>query len=199
LDCGLILKNATEKSCLIRESFPNIAQSAACAGAYGGVGCPNRFSWSRFHRAIQGACRGGLRCLPCPSAAHLRFDVRFSWGAIDLSHYVLQSHDHQNRRVAISMCSTHYHDVCALRLSAQATPSPPRHRHLSDSSPVDNPGKHAPVSCSLMPYDASDSPLIISCYYMRSGGSPHTSPRRYLVTCNGVLTAAPRSLAFIHV
>ena len=61
-----------------------------------------------------------------------------------------------------------------------------------------NRGQHAPVSCSLMPYDASDSPLIISCYYMCSGGSPHTFLRRYLVTCNGVLTAAPHSLAFIH-
>ena len=193
------MKNATRENCLIREIFPIIAQSAACAWAYAGVGCPNRFSWSRFHRAIQAACRGGLRCLPCSSAAHLRFDVRFSWGANDPSRHVLRFDDHQNRRVAISMYSTHAYDVCALRLSAQATPSPPRHRHLSDTSPVDNPGKHAPVSCSLMPYDASHSPLVISCYYMRSGGSPHTSPCRYLVTCNGVLTAAPRSLAFIHV
>ena len=42
-------------------------------------------------------------------------------------------------------------------------PRQPRHRHLADVSPVANPGKHAPVSCTLMPYDASDSPLIIFC------------------------------------
>ena len=121
-----------EKSCLIRESFPIIAQSAACAWAYGGVGCPNRFSWSRIHRAIQGACRGGTRCLQGPSAAHLRFDVRFSWGAINPSRHVHCPHDHQNRHSAISIDNTHAYDVCALRLSAQATPrsstSPPRGR-----------------------------------------------------------------------
>ena len=77
------------------------------AGAYAGVGCPNRFSWSRFHRAIQAACRDGLRRVPCPSAAHLRFDAWFSWGATDQSRHVLQAHDHQNCRVAISMYSTH--------------------------------------------------------------------------------------------
>ena len=152
-----------EKTCLIREIIPNIAHGASYAGAYAGVGCPNRFSWSRFHRAVQAACRGGLRCRPCPSAAHLRFDVRFSWGVIHPSRHMLQSHDHQNRRFAISMYSIHDYDVCALRLSAQANPSPPRHRHLSDTSPVDNPGKHAPVSCPLMPYDEANSPLVIFC------------------------------------
>ena len=29
----------------------------------------------------------------------MRFDVRFSWGAIGLSHYVSRNNDHQNRRV----------------------------------------------------------------------------------------------------
>ena len=148
------MKSEWCKNCLIRESFPIIAQSASCAGARGGIGCPNRFSWSRIHRAIPAVCRGELKCLPCPSAAHLRFDVRFSWGANDSPRHVLQFHDHQNRRVAISMYTTHDYDVCALRLSAQATPRHPRHRHLSDVSPVAKPDKHAPVSCSLMPHDA---------------------------------------------
>ena len=104
---------------------------------------------------------GGLRYLQDSSAAHLRFDVRFSWGAINPSRHVLQAHDHQNRHSAISVADTHAYDVCALRLSAQATPRQPRHRHLADVLPVANPDKHAPVSCSLMPHDAYDSPLII--------------------------------------
>ena len=67
------------------------------------------------------------------------------WGANDPSRHVLWLDDHQNRRVAISMYSTHAYDVRALRLSAQATPSPPRHSHLSDTSLVGDGALEWPV------------------------------------------------------
>ena len=62
--------------------------------------------------------------------------------AINPPHHMSRLDDHQNRHSAIGMYSTHDYDVCALRLSAQATPKHPRHRHLSDVSPVANPDKH---------------------------------------------------------
>ena len=53
--------------------------------------------------------------------------------------------------------------------------------HLSDVSPVANPDKHARVSCSLVPYCASDSPLVISCTANRLG-----SPRQESAWCLGL-------------
>ena len=93
------------------------------------------------------------------------------------------------------MYSAHAYDVCrvcALRLSPQSTPRSSRHRHLLDLSLVDNPGEHAPVSCPLMPYDASNSPLssfsVARCALMARCTPP---PAGTLVPCTGVLTAAP--------
>ena len=54
----------------------------------------------------------------------------------------------------------HTHPAMPLRSDLVSTPEAPSTSPPLDVSPVANPDKHAPVSCSLLPYDAYDSPLI---------------------------------------